>query len=327
MKMTAILVSRYLRIPVLCALILSASACASYSSSSPLRNGPGVDSISSEIETYRKNQDEVWNTLVKLSKLPENDTSAKEAPSVPATPLAALTPGLDYDLLVQAGMNHADNKCKAYMDALFRLNRDKRTSVAQLGLIGTAAAGLMAAVESSAKSVSIVAILFGLASSTVDNLSSNLLYDLDPSSVQTLVNTLQSSYRDELKSGYKTRPAVINAIGAYARLCVPSNIEAEINLAVKKAQPKVEKGDPASGRAPVVTNAITTAYDRSYQSDDNAELLRNFIFPNGSIDNAAKLRLEAYLQARDIKSSVVGFYRGASPAERAEAVQFFKLTK
>jgi len=75
----------------------------------------------------------------------------------------------DWDKVIEAGMDYADLRCDEYIHALFRLNRDRKTSTAQLGLLGAASAGLMAAAEASARNVAAVAIAFGLASATVDN--------------------------------------------------------------------------------------------------------------------------------------------------------------
>lgn len=97
--------------------------------------------------------------------------------------------------MINAGMDYADHRCEAYLHALFRLNRDKNTAVSQIGLVGAATAGVLAAVAATAKEVAVTAILFGLAGSSVENNSSNLLFDLEPSSVRTLVRGLQVEYR------------------------------------------------------------------------------------------------------------------------------------
>ncbi|OUM00607.1 hypothetical protein A8M77_20125 [Variovorax sp. JS1663] len=264
------------------------------------------------MEAHRKAQDQVLAELYLLAQV------------------AAPAPGnTDWDLVVAAGMDYADRKCESYMHALFRLNRDRRTVVSEIGLLGAAAAGVMAAAKSAARDVSIVAIAFGLAGATVDNLSSNLLYDLDPSSVRSMVRTLQENYRKNLQPGYRNRPAAMSAIRSYAILCVPSNIEAEVNLSVKKAEPSVDKGDPSKGQPPSVTNAVTVVTsDEAFRNDDSGMLLRNFVFPNGRVDVERRRELEKYLADRGIRVSVVSFIRGASFAqERAKAAAFFRLDR
>ena len=290
-------------------LTISVGGCATVGNIRQLEAGPGIDFDAKEIAAHRDMQDKVLVELVTLSNLPGADS---------------LTP--DWDAVVNAGIDYADSRCEAYMHALFRLNRDKRTVTSELGLIGTAAAGVMAAVTSAAKDVAIVAIAFGLAGTTVDNLSSNLLYDLDPSSVRTLVKTMQREYKNVLGRGYPNRPAAMAAIRNYALLCVPANIEAEVNLAVKKATPESTAAVPSAGKAPTVTNAVTVVSDTRFKADVSSALLRTFLFPNGSIDNTRRARLESYLRARGfVDLSVVSFINGDFAEERVRALKFFNL--
>jgi hypothetical protein len=44
-------------------------------------------------------------------------------------------------------------------------------------------------------------------------------------------------------------------IRSYAALCTPANIEAEVNLAVKKSVPGTNPGDAGKGQPPVVTHS------------------------------------------------------------------------
>lgn len=48
-------------------------------------------------------------------------------------------------------------------------------------------------------------------------------------------------------------------IRVYAALCVPANIEAEVNLAVKRAQPDVKAGDGVTGQPPAVSHNLPVA--------------------------------------------------------------------
>lgn len=274
-----------------------------------LEAGPGLQFDPKELAVHRQSQDEVLTELVKLTV----------APKVKA-------PNIVWDDVIAAGMDYADGKCEAYMHALFRLNRDRRTTTAQIGLLGTATAGIMAAAESAAKDVAIVAIAFGLASSTVDNLSSNLLYELDPSSVRAMVQTMQAKYRKELGVGYLTRPAAATAIRRYAVLCLPASIESEVNLSVKKASPEAVKAEPEKGQPPMVTNGITVTSDQSFQFDDGSTRLWNFVFPDGVLNVANRRKLEGFMQGLGIGISVVTFMSTPEfAAERVRAAKFLGL--
>lgn len=235
----------------------------------------------------------------------------------------------DWDKILDSGMEYADERCEAYMAALFRLNRDKKTVNSQIGLVGTATAGVMAAAKSAARDIALAAITFGLASSTVDNLSSNLLYDLDPSSVRTLVRALQQKYRDNVGKGYVTRPTVLRAIRNYAVLCVPANIEAEVNLAVKQADPGATQGNGPEGKPPEVSNSTVTV-DSSFLWDSNSSLLNDFIRNNGALDQTKLGILKATMKTAKVPDGIshVSFLNARKfEKQRADAVAILKLTQ
>ncbi|PHV04993.1 hypothetical protein CSQ96_22590 [Janthinobacterium sp. BJB412] len=239
---------------------------------------------------------------------------------------AAMAPG-DWDKVIDAGIEYADSKCEAYMAALVRLNRDRKTISGELGLLGTASAGVMAAAKSAAKDISLVAIAFGLSSASVDNLSNNVLYDIEPSSVRALVKALQAKYKDEKVLGYASRPAAMAVIRGYASLCMPAAIEAEVNHAIKNAQPGGKAGDAATGRAPEVSNARLTV-DAPFSPDASSKLLNLFVKQNGAINEEHRGRLEAFMRAKGIGVSYLFFINAPAYAEdRVQAAQFFNLAK
>ena len=290
----------------LCAATLA--GCATHQHNTQVQDGPGLEFKAADVTAFHENQAAVLTELQKMANLPDAPT------------------GTQWDLVIDAGMDFADSRCEAYLHALFRLNRDKRTVTSQIGLLGTASAGLMAAAESAAKEVAAVAVLFGLANSTVDNLANNVLYDLDPSSVRTLVKSLQSAYRSNLQSGYTTRPAAFRVIRAYAMLCVPSNIESEVNLAIKKAAPAANQGSPETGQPPSVSHAETAVGTFKSRPDDNTTLLRRFVFPDGSLNPTNRMRLEQFLRDKKLQVDVTSFMQLERFAnERAEAVTLLNL--
>lgn len=289
-------------------LAVSLCGCATFRSSTQVQDGAGLEFKPSELSPFRANQDAVLAELTALAGLTKEPIDR------------------DWDRVIDAGMDFADSKCEAYLHALFRLNRDRKTANAQIGLFGAATAGLMAAAESTAKEIAGVAVLLGLASATVDNLSSNLLYDLDPSSVRTLVKTLQSRYRSNLQPGYDSRPAAVRVIRGYAMLCVPANIEAEVNLAVKGSTPFANHGNPETGQPPQVSNSEAAVSVFAAEIDDHSAILRNFVFPGGKLDTANRRKLEDFMQSKKVLTDVSSFMRlGRFKAERAEAVSALKL--
>jgi hypothetical protein len=247
-------------------------------------------------------------------------------PPAPEPATLTLTPD-DWDKVIAAGIEYADAKCEAYMGALVRLNRDRKTIASELGLLGTASAGIMAAAKSAARDISMVAIAFGLSTATVDNLSNNVLYDIEPSSVRSMVKALQAKFKDKQDTGYSTRPAAMGVIRGYASLCMPASIEAEVNHAIKNAQPVGSAGNAATGRAPEVSNAHV-AGDAAFAPDANTKLLKLFVKENGVINDERRARLEAFMRAKGIGVSYIEFINTPVYTEdRVQAVLFFNLAK
>ena len=288
---------------LLCLSVLT--GCATYRSATVVQDGPGLSFNPDEIASFRQNQDKVLEELYALAAVDKADGKSTVV-------------GGNWDAVIDAGMDYADVRCEAYIHALFRLNRDKKSVTNQLGLLGGASAGLMAAVDAAARNVAAVAIGFGLASSTVDNLASNLLFELDPSSVRTLVKSLQSHYRAAKGNGYASRPVAMSVMRGYAALCIPANIEAEVNVAVKSSSPMSTPGNAETGEAPVVSNAESAI--TAVKFDDNTAKLRNFVFPGKTLNADNLARLKAFLKAKNLPVDVSSFMRlDRFAAQRAEA--------
>lgn len=311
------------------ALLLAALAllpgCAAYDRSNLAANGPGSDFASAEATTFREAQDALIIQLAKAAQPPTATKLANDADKTGAEVTFIVADKVTWDQVIRAGMDYADVRCESYLHALYRLDRDRKTAVAQAGLLGGATAGVQAALGKAAKEVAIVAILFGLAGSTIDNVASNLLYELEPSSVRTLVKSQQAQYRANLGTGYRDRPAAMTALRGYAVLCVPANIEAEVNLAVKRTQPETKPGDPAKGQPPVVTNstiAVTT-----FGPDDSSAKLDAFVNPGGKLNQANDDKLKGFMAASGVTGiSTVLFNTDPQYADlRKRAVTFFKL--
>ncbi|MEH6434757.1 hypothetical protein [Massilia sp. DD77] len=231
----------------------------------------------------------------------------------------------DWDKIVLAGMEYADLKCEAYMASLVRLNRDKQTLTAQITTLGTATAGIMAAAKSAAKEVALAAIAFGFAGSTIDILGNNVLYELEPSSVRALVTALQAKYRASVPTGYASRPAAMNAIRGYAVLCTPASIEAEVNHAVKNAEPKGEAGSADGRRTPAATNA-QVVLDTTYGPDDNSELIRKYVWTDGVVNEAHRRNVEELMRLSKVTISIRGFLsRPEFKEERRQIVDLLQL--
>lgn len=318
-------------------LMVALTGCAAYQNISLAKDGPGAEFSAAELKTFRESQDMILNELFVLAQVNTTTTRTTTFSSGTSTDQKITTVSEqiavaqiskeNWDSVISAGMDYADTRCEAYMHALFRLNRNRKTATSEIGLVGAATAGVLAATKAAAKEVAIVAIMFGLANSTIDNLSSNLLYELDPSSIRSLVKTLQLKYRQGLPmTGYTSRPAAISVIRGYAALCLPSNIESEVNIAVKKAEPATAPGDTQTGRPPAVSNSDSIVGTFTARADNNTALLLQYVFPGGQLNTENRKRLEDYLRQRKIDVDVSSFARLARFAqEREEAATVLKL--
>ena len=193
-------------------------------------NEPGAKFDSKELTKYVTNQNEVYKQLKLLAGFKDTDPSSPE----------------EWKQFIRAGISYADEKCEVYIGSIFDLNRARNATTNQISLLGAATAGVLAATEAAAKEVTITAIAFGLAGSSVDNLTNSFLYDLEPSGVRSLVEGLQTLYVNQMNAEVNDRTVAFDYIRGYACICVPANIEAEINNAVKTAKADVKPGNSES---------------------------------------------------------------------------------
>jgi hypothetical protein len=276
------------------------------------RHGPGSEFVDVDLKKYVEQQSTVLDLLKAHAAAVKVDSKATDNVT-------------EWDGVIDAGMNYADNKCRNYLDRLYMLDRDRRTLNTQIGLIATATAGVMAAAKSAAKEVAIVAILFGLTTTTIDNLASNVLYELPPSTVQSVVDDQQRAFRGALERGYKNWPAALTVIQRYALLCVPSHIENQINIAVQATKPKTTPGSATRGQPPEVSNVLGVS-SGAFGVDDDAIRLRGWAYPNGTESPVNVKALNDYLAAKEPGLSVMALLNIKANADaRARAVAALKI--
>jgi hypothetical protein len=131
---------------------------------------------------------------------------------------------------VQAGMNDIDQRCDAYLAWLDNRKRSQTPVLNQLAAMSAASAAILKAADAGPKSISLVGIAFGLAADTFTNIQSRLLFDIDHSTVQTVVLGHQQEFRASiLKTVVDNEPAAIYLLRGYLRICMPFSIEMSIN--------------------------------------------------------------------------------------------------
>ncbi|HYC03626.1 MAG TPA: hypothetical protein VED40_10055 [Azospirillaceae bacterium] len=161
----------------------------------------------------------------------------------------------DWGNVVYAGILYTDVRCENYLQALFRLNQAKTAALSELNVTRTAVEGALGLVKAASKEIALTSLAFGFVTDSVETISDGLLLQLDPSAVRTLVKGLQAEYRRQVtNTSYTSQPAALMAVQGYVSLCLPANIEAEINKSANTARPRtVPTGERAFGASPGTT--------------------------------------------------------------------------
>lgn len=167
------------------------------------------------------------------------------------------------DEVITAGLQYADVLCSDYIESLYWVNKQLKADVRDVNAFGTLTTGAMGIAKSSGSAIAGAAVLFGYAEESMHTMGSRILFELEPSSIRSLVEGSQKSFRNALPTGYKNRAGTFTVIREYISLCVPSRIEAEINNAAKNAVPVASKGNSVTGEAPKVSVNPLQVFDVS----------------------------------------------------------------
>ena len=260
------------------------------------RHGVGIDLHTSEMADGMRLQEFYAGYVCRQAGLPFSDAGGTLVCGLPPV-------SRSWAAFVQAGMDDIDRRCDAYLAWLD--NRRRGT-----GPIHQHA-------------IAVVAAAFGLALHSFTKFNSRLLFEVERSTVQSAVLTMQRSYRQDLPAIIDNKPAAIHALRRYLRLCMPMTIATQINttkrferdgltgLAAAKASPKtVRTSTIKKARVAASTPGVATRIRAfSAASAGNRALIRDWMRTNGfavpfavfirSADNAAdRRRMAAELNIR-----------------------------
>jgi hypothetical protein len=147
--------------------------------------------------------------------------------------LSCTEAGLDsreWMLFVQAGMNDIDLRCDGYLAWLDNRRRSSTPILNQLAATSTATQAILRVTGAGATPITIVGIAFGLAADTFTNVNSRLLFEINQSTVQSVVLGHQTDFRIRASEVLVTsRPMAIYLLRNYLRICMPFSIETSIN--------------------------------------------------------------------------------------------------
>lgn len=137
---------------------------------------------------------------------------------------------VDWNTFVQAGMNDIDQRCDGYLAWLDARRRSSGPILEQISDTATAADAILTATKAGSVAISVVGTALGFARETFNNINSRLIMEVNHSTVQSIVLSNQTRFRDDLVGkSIGTRPEALYALRQYLRICMPFTIETEIN--------------------------------------------------------------------------------------------------
>jgi hypothetical protein len=177
------------------------------------------------------------------------------APNKNYTPIGYIVGGFDY----------VDGQCDLFFDGIIKVGKDARYLSSSIATANSQTALILAAVQSSAKAIAIVAAGTELARKLIDSFAEDYTFAPYATEVQRLVNVAKSDYRKNpdvlnvistVQTFYvSNRPGEAyclaqNVVRAYARICSISGVEAMARQAIGTAPVKPSGG---AGNAPKST--------------------------------------------------------------------------
>ena len=196
------------------------TGCSTLNHMDALNGGSDANMNSEDVAAYAANQDAVYQSLLTLAGLPDQPASTD-----------------DWNQVIMAGVQYSNQKCENYLDAMNWSKQGRQRDSSLLGQSGSFTNGVMGIAKASARELALTAAAFGYARAGFDTLNEDALAGLEASSVRNLVHTMQQQYVERLHANqYTNRVGAFNALQGYIRLCMPGNIAAEANQAVRSAK-------------------------------------------------------------------------------------------
>jgi len=183
-----------------------------------LKRGPDSDLAATDTVRAAAAQDRYFHYLCTQSGLPSPCT-------LPVLDSASWT------LIVHQGMNDIDRRCDAYLQWLDDKKRSRGAWLRQVSDTSSATTAIMALVNpDSAVPLQIVGQAFNLLSRSIENYNSRLLYEVESSTINSVVLRARSDFRQNIQlKAFSTRPDAEHALREYMRRCMPYAIETQIN--------------------------------------------------------------------------------------------------
>ena len=226
----------------LCAFVLN--ACQS-EDGLYLRHGPDIELAATDTVQVAAAQNRYFQYLCGQIGLP----SPCVMPVIDST---------TWTLIVYQGMNDIDRRCDAYLQWLDNKKRSNNAWLRQVSDTSAATTAILGAVNpNSAVPLQIVAQSFNLISRSIENYNSRLLYEVESSTVHSVVIRARSDFRLNIEGKvFSTRPNAEYVLREYMRRCMPFAIETQINNLSTLGAQGILPLQENTIYAPPVSNAI-----------------------------------------------------------------------
>ncbi|MGO7906869.1 hypothetical protein ELG83_24700 (plasmid) [Rhizobium leguminosarum] len=210
-----------------------------------LKRGPAADLAATDTVAAGRAQSRYFQYLCTQSGLPS----------------PCVLPVLDsatWTLIVHQGMNDIDRRCDAYLQWLDDKKRSRGAWQRQISDTSAATTAIMAVVNpESAVPLQIVGQAFNLLSRSIENYNSRLLFEVESSTVNSVVLRARADFRQNIQlKAFSTRPDAEYALREYMRRCMPYAIETQINNLSTLGAQGIVVPQEATIYSPPVSNAV-----------------------------------------------------------------------
>ena len=216
---------------------LTLSGCSNNSATSLLYNGIGNDMVTGDSVDRALAAEKYFGHMCRRAGLPLL-REVEDRVQCDYSKMAAL----EYRKVVYAALSDIDERCDAYIASLDTARKDKDAFLRQLRTIEDTTVGVIGLTSgASSIAVTIVQQAFGLGQDSIENYYSTFLLSLESTTIYSVVKKQQIAYRQNLlvdadknfnRPIVSSKPTAYYAIRGYLRLCLPENIEAEVNTVI-----------------------------------------------------------------------------------------------
>jgi len=150
----------------------------------------------------------------------------------------------EWKSFVDMGVYDIDRRCDAFLESLYYRDKSRGPILEQISDSRSLTRSVLEIVVPGSRAISIVAAAFDFAEGTFVNARDGLLQALDQTTVKSLVYGRQKKLKEEIAGvTISSKPAALNALRAYLRVCMPFTIEMEANSILTTVQKTGSPGE------------------------------------------------------------------------------------